>query len=242
MLFLDEINAAAPSVQAAAFQLVLNRRVGEHALPDDCVVVAAGNRQSDKAAAQRMPSALANRFAHVDIEPDADAWRAWAAGAGLSPLVIAFLAFRPALIHAMEGADLRAFPSPRAWASVARIADAPADLRPALVRGLVGEAAAGEFEAFARIWTRLPSIESILANPDGAPVPSASEPALLYAVATGVARKATRANMGAVIRFAARLPAEFAFLMVADATRRDAGLKETRAFIDFSVANQGVLA
>ena len=244
-LFLDEIVNAAPSVQAAAYQLVLNRCIGDHRLPDGCIVIAAGNRQSDKAAAQRMPTALANRFAHIDLEADADSWRAWASEAGLSPLVIAFMGFRPALIHAMEQSDGRAFPSPRSWAQVAKIADAPETIRPLLVRGLVGEAAAGEFESFARIYARLPSIDSILANPTGATAPTGNFPgeaALLYAIATGVARKADAHNMDAVYAYARRLPQEFTILVMMDATRRDPALKNTRAYVEFAAHYHGVLS
>lgn len=244
-LFLDEIVNAAPSVQAAAYQLVLNRCIGDHKLPADCIIVAAGNRQSDRAAAQRMPTALANRFAHIDLEPDADSWRAWASAAGLSPLVIAFMGFRPALIHAMEQTDGRAFPSPRSWAQVAKIADAPDTVRGLLVRGLVGEAAAGEFEAFARIYARLPSIDSILADPNGATAPTGNFPgeaALLYAIATGVARKAVAHNMDAVFAYARRLPQEYTILVMTDATRRDPALKSTRAYVEFATHYHGVLS
>ena len=244
-LFLDEINAAPLSVQAAAFQLVLNRSVGDQHLPPGCVVIAAGNRQSDKAAAQRMPSALANRFGHIDVEPDADTWRAWASAAGLSPVVIAFLAFRPALIHDMSGPDARAFPSPRSWAQVAKVAGAPDSVRPALVRGLVGEAAAGEFEAFMRIFGRVPSIDSILSDPTGRTCPDGCMPgdaALLFALATGLAQKSTVANMAAVWTYARRMPAEFTVLTMTDATRRDPALKSTRAFVEYAAAFHGVLS
>lgn len=244
-LFLDEIVNAAPSVQAAAYQLVLNRCIGDHHLPADCIIIAAGNRQSDRAAAQRMPTALANRFAHIDLEPDADSWRAWASENRLSPLVIAFMGFRPALIHAMDQSDGRAFPSPRSWAQVAKIADAPESIRGLLVRGLVGEAAAGEFESFARIYARLPSIDSILADPAGATAPTGNFPgeaALLYAIATGVARKATPHNMDAVFTYARRLPQEFTILTMTDATRRDPALKSTRAYVDFATHYHGVLS
>ena len=55
ILFLDEISAAPPSVQAAAYQITLDRVVGEHRLPENCIVIAAGNRTSDKSVAYKMP-------------------------------------------------------------------------------------------------------------------------------------------------------------------------------------------
>ena len=240
-LFLDEMNAASSSMQAASFGLVLDRFVGEHALPANCVIIAAGNRQSDRASAQRMPSALANRFAHLDVEPDADAWRAWANGPGnMAPALSAFIAFRPALLHKMEGADLRAFPSPRSWSQVSKVIDAPADIRQTVIAGLVGEAVAGELEAFLRVWKRIPSIDAIITDPNGADVPAMSEPALMYAVCSALARKATRANFKAVLTYAARLPDDFTVLLATDAIRRDRDLCETRAYVDFAADHADV--
>ena len=245
ILFLDEIVNAAQSTQAAAYQLVLNRCVGDQTLPPDCAVMAAGNRQSDKAAAQRMPTALANRFAHIDLDADADTLRAHAARMGWHPIVIAFLAFRPASVHDMSGQDARAFPSPRAWESVSKVLQTnPADhVRPRVVRALIGEAWAGEFEAFARTYGRIPSIDSILADPRGAMVPGGGFPgeaALCFAVATGLAARATVGTMDAVWTYAQRMSGDFAGLIMTDATRRDPALTSTRAYINFATATHGV--
>ena len=68
ILFLDEISAAPQSVQAAAYQITLDRVVGEHRLPDNCIVIAAGNRTTDKSVAFKMPKALANRVLHIEVE------------------------------------------------------------------------------------------------------------------------------------------------------------------------------
>ncbi len=240
ILFLDELNAAPPSTQAACFQLILNRRLGEYALPAGWRILAAGNRQSDRAAAQRMPSALANRFAHVDVDPDPETWAAWANGAGIEPVVVAFIRFRPSLLHAMPATDARAFPTPRAWASVSRLVYQPADLRLPLIAGLVGDGAAAEFEGFVRVFLSLPSLRDILADPAGARVPT--DPATLYAVSTAIARKADRANFGAVLTYAGRLPKEFEILTAVDATRRDKTLCETPAYVGWISRNAEVLS
>lgn len=247
ILFLDELNAAAPSVQAACFQLILDRRLGEYTLPPGWRIVAAGNRQSDRAAAQRMPTALANRFAHIDAEASVQDWTAWANANGIDPLVIAFVRFRPALLHVMPGAtvdgftfpaDARAFPTPRAWASVDRVASAPAADRMALVSGIVGESPAAEFDGFARIFQELPSIGTILANPGGAPVPNAL--GVLYALSAALSRKADVKNFAAVVEYSARMPREFAILTVVDAVKREKALCETAAFVAWAQANQDV--
>jgi hypothetical protein len=248
ILLLDELNAAPASVQAALFQLILDRKLGEYTLPPDWRIVAAGNRQSDRAAAQRMPSALANRFAHIDVDADVTAWGKWAAANNIAPMVLAFIRFRPALLHAMEGSDLRAFPTPRAWATVARLpqvqtvgtADRDADaFRLALVGGVVGEAAAAELEGFIRVWRSLPTIADIIADPDGVTVPN--DPATLYAVSTALARKADRKTFEPILRFARRaMGQEFGILLCVDAITRDPDLKTTRAFVEWASDNQDV--
>lgn len=252
ILFLDELNAAAPAMQAAAFGLVLDRRVGEYTLPPGWRVIGAGNRQSDRAAAQRMPSALANRFAHIFVEPDIGAWSGWASRVALHPAVAAFIQFRPALLHLMPGAqpsdrtlpaipaDACAFPTPRAWGSVAKIADAPDSIRQSLVAGLVGDGPAAEFEGFIRTWRSLPPIAAILTDPHNAPVPPASEPAALYAVSMALSRRATKDNLAAILAYASRLPREFEIVIMVDAQHRDSSLCETNAFVSWATRNQDV--
>lgn len=238
ILFMDELNAAPAQMQAACFGLVLDRRVGEYRLPAGWRIVAAGNRQSDRAAAQRMPSALANRFAHLDVEPNVDAWSTWAASAGIPPVVLAFIRFRPNLLHVMDSADLRAFPTPRAWASVAKVAGAADDIRFQLVAGLVGEGAAAEFEGFVRTWRELPAFESIVRDPAGAIVPSG--PAAMFAVSAMVARRADMGNFARVLEYANRLPREFEIMAAVDAVRRDPALCETGAFVAWASRNVDV--
>jgi hypothetical protein len=249
-LFIDELNVAGQSMQAAAFGLVQERRVGENTLKPGWRIVAAGNRMSDKAAAQRVPSALLNRFAHIDVEADVAAWVNWALGANINPALVAFIRWRRGLLHVMPGekpqgenlaampADARAFPTPRAWEHVSELlADAPDDLRPALVGGLVGEGPAGELEGFIRVWRNLPSIADIIANPDKITVPD--DPATLYAVAGGLARAADHKNIASIVRFAKRaIGPEFTITMMMDATKRDEGLKETQAYVEYVSANQ----
>ena len=240
ILFLDELNAAPPSTQAACYQLVLNRKLGDYSLPPGWRIAAAGNRQSDRAAAQRMPSALANRFAHIDVEPDVDTWCTWANGAGLEAVMVAFIRFRPALLHMMpQNADERAFPTPRSWASASKLAMSPVDLRLPLIAGLVGEGPAAEFEGFIRTFLDVPSIRDILADPKGAKVPSG--PAALFAVSTAIARKAAATTFSAILDYAQRLPKEFEILTAVDATRRDKKLCETQAFVAWASRNADVV-
>jgi MoxR-like ATPase len=112
ILFLDELNAAAPMVQASCYQLVLDRRLGDYRLPDGWSIVAAGNRQTDRAVTHQMPTPLKSRFTHLDFEVDLNDWCLWAVRNSIRPEVIAFLRFRPNLLSAFDR-DKNAFPAPR---------------------------------------------------------------------------------------------------------------------------------
>ncbi len=186
ILFLDEINMAPPAMQGIAQQLILDRQVGSYRVPDGWFIWAAGNRKSDRAAVFEMPSALANRFIHLDLVPDFDSFKAWGLRSGLSEQVLAFLAFRPSLLHQID-AQRPAWPSPRSWLMANQLRGAGLAVEPA-----VGPAAAGEFEAFCAVYTGLPDLESILAGKSKAPFPA--EASARYATVLGLVVRAENAS------------------------------------------------
>ena len=242
VLFLDELNAAPPLTQAACYQLVLDRALGEYRLPDGWTVVAAGNRETDKAVTSRMPSPLANRFVHLDFEVNLDDWVAWALKAGIKTEVIAFLRFRPGLLHQFDPKrNDKSFPTPRSWEFVSRIlkSSPPADLEFPLVSGAVGEGPAAEIVGFLRIFRNLPNPDLVLMNPETAPVPTG--PAELYALAGALARKATDQTMERLVKYANRLPSEFSVLLMTDAVTRNPDITSTRAWIEWASAHNDVL-
>lgn len=125
ILFLDEINLAPLSVQAAAYQLILDKRVGEYRFPDHWKIIAAGNRETDRANVYKISAPLANRFAHFTIIPDFASWREWAMTTGkIRPEIIDFLIVRPALLFQMPRDSEKAFPSPRTWSFLSSLLDA----------------------------------------------------------------------------------------------------------------------
>src|SRR5882672_4378061 len=193
VLFLDELNAAPPMVQASCYQLVLDRKLGEYILPDGWSIVAAGNRDSDRAVTTRMPTPLRNRFVHLEFEVDTQEWCEWAIQTGIRPEVIAFLRFRPALLSAFDR-DNNAFPSPRSWEFVSRIltSNPKAKIEHELIAGAVGTGAATEFSAFLSTFRNLPNIDAILVNPHQEPVPDNA--AAQFAVATALAYRASDTN------------------------------------------------
>lgn len=241
ILFLDELNRAPMLVQNACFQLILDRKLGEYTLPDGWKVVTACNRESDGGGGvSRMSSALANRFTHINVEPDLEDWCKWAVTHGIEPVVIAFLRFRPELLHKFDRNN-RAFPSPRSWSFVSGItAQKPAgDIELALVAGSVGHGAAIDYMAFLKLYRSLPSIDAILLNPTGSPVPT--EASTLYAVSSALARRAQPQNLGRIVQYLDRLPVEFNVMAIRDATTRDAQLSSTPEFTSWAVKHSEVV-
>lgn len=239
ILFLDELNRAPILVQNACFQLVLDRKLGDYNLPDDWAIIAACNNTGG--GITKMPDALRNRFVHLQAETDVNDWCNWAVRAGIEPITIAFIRFRPDLLHKFDGA-VNAFPSPRSWEFVSKItaSDIGGHIEHELFAGAVGSGAAVEYSAFIRLFRELPNIDSILLNPAKAPIPS--QPATLFAVASALARYATANNFGRVIQYLNRLPDEYAVMSVKDAILRDSTLTSTPEFTKWAVKNQEILS
>ncbi|WP_291323135.1 MoxR family ATPase [Desulfonatronospira sp.] len=242
VLFLDELNAAPPLVQAACYQLILDRRLGEYVLPDGWSIIAAGNRETDRAVTHRMPSALANRFAHLDFEVDVDEWLDWAQEYRISPEVSAFVRFRPNLLHAFDPArDDRAFPTPRSWSFVSEAMKGINSQFPELefIAGMVGQGAATEFCGFLKIFRSLPDPDELLEAPETADVPE--DPATLYAVCELLSARTSLDNLSRVMAYARRLPPEFSVLLIRDAARTNRDIVFTPEFNRWATANADVL-
>ncbi len=219
VLFLDELAQAPPLVQAACLQLTLDRKLGEYSLPEGWTVVAASNRQEDRAGAHRLITPLLNRFVHLDLEVSNDDWQEWALAAGIRPEVRSFLRFRPALLFQFDASrNERSFPTPRSWQFVSDVeAVTPPELLHAITAGCVGDGPAAEFCAFAQIYHQLPDVDQVLANPSTYHVPT--DPGVLYALSCCLVercRKADEPLLQAVVTYADRLPAEFSVLTIRD--------------------------
>lgn len=188
ILFLDEINMAPPAMQGIAQQLILDRQVGSYRVPEGWFIWAAGNRKSDRAAVFEMPSALANRFIHLDLVPDFDSFKVWGLRVGLSEQILAFLAFRPTLLHQIDP-QRPAWPSPRSWVMANQLRGA--DLS---VESAIGQGAAGEFEAFCAVYQGLPDLESILSGKSKVKFPA--EASARYATVLGLIVRTDTAEKG----------------------------------------------
>src|SRR5579863_1104760 len=226
ILFLDELNAAAPMVQASCYQLVLDRKLGDYTLPEGWAIVAAGNRQTDRAVTHQMPTPLKSRFTHLDFQVDLNDWCQWAIRNSICPEVIAFLRFKPDLLSKFDR-DKNAFPAPRTWAFVSKIlARGPKKtIESALIAGTVGDGAATEFVAFLKTYRELPNIDAILMSPDTEPVPT--EASAQHAVAGALAYAATSTNFDRIYVYLQRMPPEFIVFAVRDAMLRSPEVKHT---------------
>ena len=166
VLFLDEMNSAPASVQSAAYQLVLNRRVGKYKLPDNVVMVAAGNRESDKGVTYRMPTPLANRFIHQEMRVDFNSWQEWAVNSNIHKDVVGYISFAKQDLYDFDAkSSSRAFATPRSWTFVSELLKNDAvddDTAMNLIAGTVGEGLAVKFMAHRKIASRMPNPMDIL--------------------------------------------------------------------------------
>ena len=232
ILFLDELSAAPQSVQAAAYQITLDRVVGEHRLPENCIVIAAGNRTTDKSVAFKMPKALANRVLHIEVEGSFNSWRDWAVRSGLNEKVISFLSFRRDYLMGFDGSnDDLAFATPRSWEMVSNLLNTVSDdvdkMYP-LIAGLVGCGVAVEFRSFASVSDRLPDVKDIF---DGKKPKLPTNSDALYAlissmVAYAKEHKKQLSRIENSILYAAAMPPDFAAVLFKDYMYIDKDFKE----------------
>jgi MoxR-like ATPase len=248
ILFLDELTSAPQMTQAACYQLVLDRKLGEYRLPDDWVVIAAGNPASERGVHFSMPRPLRNRFVHLHLEVDLPEWCRWAVRAGIRSEIIAFLRFKPALLHDADATlDQNAWPTPRTWEMASNVLKgmagrtgiAAAETEAQLLEGTIGPAATAEFVGFLRLFRQLPSIDEILLNPTSAPLPD--EPSAQIAIATALGRAMSDQSVAKGLTYLDRMPTEMRVLAMRDAAARDRAITSTPEFIRFGVEHAEVI-
>lgn len=222
ILFLDEISAAPQSVQAAAYQIKLDRVVGEHKLPENCIVIAAGNRTTDKSVAFKMPKALSNRLLHIEVDGQFNAWKRWAIASGINDKVIGFLSFRQGYLMGFDSSnDDLAFATPRSWEMVSNLLnniDSDVENMYSFIAGLVGSGVAVEFRTWTKVYKDLPQIEDIF---DGKMPDVPKETDALYALASSMtayakAHKGEMRRIANSIAYADKMPPDFATVLMKD--------------------------
>ena len=222
LLFLDEISAAPQSVQAAAYQITLDRVVGEHKLPENCIVIAAGNRTTDKSVAFKMPKALANRVLHIEVEGNFNSWKEWAIENGINDKVVGFLSFRRNYLMGFDSSsDDLAFPTPRSWEMVSNIlnhVNSDVDKMYSLISGLVGSGVAVEFRTWANVYNELPDLKDIF---DGKMPPMPSNTDAMYALCAAMVsyareHKTEMTRIANSIAYADKMPPDFSVVVMKD--------------------------
>lgn len=236
-LFLDEIGSAAPAVQAPAYQLTLDRCVGEHELMDNVFIVAASNRESDRGVSHRMATPLANRFVHGELIECVETSTIYAQTQGWPAVWAAFINFRKPLLSTFDPSKPdKAFATPRSWAkAMAYYCDANMSLRTKQIAmaGAVGEGPASEFWGFVDVWQEVKSyMPSILKDPKGCELPPKGS--MEYAVCVSVSGSMNLKTTAAYHSFLVRLDPEYVILAWQLAINRDKALITTPEFIDFS--------
>ncbi len=225
----DEITAADRSLQVAAYEFILDRRLGElYRVPDGWYICAAGNRTQDRAVAATMSSALANRFLHVEMIDDVESWIAWASAHDIHPSVTGFIRFRPTCLFNQEGENLeRGWPSPRSWERVSHMVKLLGDNSVSLLRkavyGLVGNRAGVEFLEFFKMCATFDDILEMMTNPE-MPVripPEADRryalcSAMSYMLWRGKTDDDERSRLDGFFRISMALPPDFATMAMAD--------------------------
>lgn len=243
ILFLDELPNADPSVQAAAMQLVLDRRLGAYHLPKGWRVVAAGNRMGDAAAARRMPTALADRFTHITLVPNVDAWAEASLDAGISPIITAFVLFRKDMLHNFDPTRT-VNTTPRGWwdADKALKMDQRMDKMEtvAFISGRVGNGAMTELRSFVRVWHDLPDVKKILAGDITSS--DLDEPAQKYAISLALAGDVNEYSFGNMTQYLGTVGSEFSKMAVLSALKRDPKLVNTKAYMKWVTTHMSKLS
>ncbi|PLY15901.1 AAA family ATPase [Sulfurimonas sp. CVO] len=234
ILFLDELNSAAPSVQASAYQLILDRKVGEYELPDGWAIVAAGNREGDRGVTYRMPSPLANRFVHFEMSVDVEDWRLWAYKRGVDERVISYISYKNEHLFTFDAkSDMKSFATPRSWEYVNSILESKisSELLLDVISGAVGRDVAVSFLAFIKVMKRLPDIETILKTGSGE---YSDEVDVLYALSTGLVsaylRESRDERLDNLLKYTLGLKSEFAVIIVQDLQRNGITMEHSEVF------------
>lgn len=240
ILNFDDASQMREDLQKVVANIIQERELHGMKLLDTVMVLASGNRQSDRAGSGRILTHLGNRVTFVDFESHLDDWTAWALENGIRPEVVSFLRFRPNLLNDFDP-NRKTNPTQRSWSEgVSPILGVVSpDAEYECIKGAVSEGAAAEFTGFLRIFRKLPNPDTVLMNPDKADVPT--DPATCYALAGALATRATEGNMERFVKYITRMSGDFSALAMSMACRRDPDLANTAAFTRWAVDHQEVL-
>lgn len=234
ILFLDELNSAPPSVQASAYQLILDRKVGEYELPKGWAIVAAGNRENDRGVVYKMPLPLANRFVHFEMEVNIQDWKNWAYQREIDKRIIAYISYKNEHLFTFDAKkEDKSFATPRSWEFVNSIlkSSLQSELLLESIGGAVGKEVAVSFLAFCKVSKNLPDLEDILACGKGEYF---EEIDLLYVLSTGLVSKLMHnysdEALENLLHYTMGLKSEFAVMIVQDLQKNGISMEGSPMF------------
>ena len=220
ILFLDEINSAPPTIQAAAYQLILDRKIGEYNLPKNYSIIAAGNYENDRGVTYRMPTPLANRFVHLNFDLDFDSWKMWAFANKIDKRIISYLSYKPSDLFMFDPKSTsKSFATPRSWKFVDDILKSKLDVKllENVVSGAIGEQTSQEFLNYCKVMNELPNIEDIIS---GNEVEIPTKNSALYALCIGIVYALkdnfNTQNLTNILNFSLKLNGEFTVMLIRD--------------------------
>ncbi|WP_161490774.1 ATP-binding protein [Methanonatronarchaeum thermophilum] len=239
VLFLDELNLAPGAVQNAAYQLILDRQLGEYKMPSRWVIISAGNRPEDRAGVNPMKSPLSNRFIHWEVETNIEDWKDWAYKNDVDERVIGFLNFKPEMLYQFQPEQSEhAFPTPRTWERVSQLLEIGfTDTND--IASAIGLEAAREFQSYISMKEELPNPQQILDGENIIP----ERPDILHVIITSLIETAKHqtGHEQRLMEYAEQLPTEFTVLLIKDALRAGIQLQKTQKFTKFVQKHKGTI-
>lgn len=234
ILFLDEINSAPPTIQAAAYQLILDRKIGEYTLPKNYSIIAAGNYESDRGVTYRMPTPLANRFVHLNFDIDFESWKLWAYKANIDKRIISYLSYKQTDLFMFDPkSGNKSFATPRSWKFVDDILKSKLDIKllQSVISGAIGDDISNEFINYCKVIDELPNINNII---DGIEVEVPSKNSALFAMCIGIVyalkNNLSTQNLTNVLNFSLTLNGEFAVMLIRDMQKNDIDVESSPAW------------
>ena len=232
ILFLDELNSAPPTVQASAYQLILDRAIGEYHLPEGWKIVAAGNNEDDHGITYKMPAPLANRFIHLQMELDVDEWCEWAYKKGIDYRIISYIRYKNEALFEFD-ADKKSFATPRSWEFANSIlsTDLGGSALLDTLGGAIGEDRAIDFLSFAKVASHLPDIDAIFAG-ECSDYPS--DDATLYALSSllvsSYLSEPSKERLENLLGYLMQIKPEFSVMSVQELQRHGVDMLESQQF------------
>lgn len=217
LLHLSEFNSGLPMVTVAAYKLLLEREIGQKKMHPDVHIVCDGNNDEDRAITQELGTAMRTRLVWLKMMLDGtkrdqfdDFIKDVAIPLGWDNRVIAFLHHKPEHLNAFDPNSAEVTQSvPRTWdfaQSLAQgyditLADAP------LYAGTLGASRGAEFVTFAELFTQIPNLDAVIADPLNSAVPA--DQGVRWATVSAAVSKATKENLEALGEYVEMFPLAF---------------------------------